>query len=162
MKAMETIPPDALLAPYSPRHQAVANELRRLVKRAVPDAVERVRPGWGLIGYDVPVGRRTKYFAWVWLQPEHVHLGFQNGVLMDDPNRLLQGAGITKNVRWLTLDSLADIRPAVFEPLVREAARVASMTRSERFALMYDREDAPNGSPSAADRERRRSGPDAR
>jgi hypothetical protein len=141
MKAMETIPPEALLAPYSSRHQAVANELRRLVKRAVPDAVERVRPGWGLIGYDVPIGRRTKYFAWVWLQPEHIHLGFQNGVLMDDPDRLLQGAGITKNVRWLTLDSAADIRAAEFQVLVREAARVASMTRSERFALLYDRED---------------------
>ena len=100
-----------------------------------------MRAGWSLIGYDVPVGRRTRYFAWVWLQPEHVHLGFQNGVLMDDPDRLLQGAGITKNVRWVTLDRVAEIRAAEFRVLVREAARVAAMSRSERVALMYDRED---------------------
>jgi hypothetical protein len=141
MMAMETIPPEALLAAYPPGHQAVANALRRLVRRAVPTAIERVRPGWGLIGYDVPIGRRTRYFAWVWLQPEHVHLGFQNGVLMDDPDQLLQGAGITKNVRWVTLNSVAEIRAAEFQVLVREAARLASMTRSERFALMYDQED---------------------
>ena len=53
---MEPFPPEALLAPYPRDHQAVANALRRLIKRAVPKAIERVRPGWGLIGYDVPAG----------------------------------------------------------------------------------------------------------
>ena len=32
---MDPLPPEALLAPYPPGHQAVANTLRRLVKRAV-------------------------------------------------------------------------------------------------------------------------------
>lgn len=141
--AMETIPPEALLAPYSPRHQKTANALRSLVKRAVPTAIERVRPGWGLIGYDVPVGRRTRFFAWVWLQPEHVHLGFQNGVLMDDPNAVLQGLGVTKQVRWLTLDSIDEIREAEFMELVREAARIGAMSRSERIARRIDREERP-------------------
>ncbi len=143
MNAMEPIPPEALLASHSPERQAIANALRRLVRRAVPDAIERVRTGWGVIGYDVPVGRRTRFFAWVWLQPEHVHLGFQNGVLMDDPNGVLQGAGITKQVRWLTLDNVDDIREAEFVELVREAARIGTMSRSERFARQLDREDRP-------------------
>lgn len=137
---MEPLPPEALLAPYPAGHQAVANALRRLVKRAVPKAIERVRPGWGLIGYDVPVGRRTRYFAFVWPEPEHVHLGFEHGVLMDDPDRLLQGAGVTKQVRWLTLTAVGDIPPTAAE-LVREAARVAVMTRSERFARLIDRQE---------------------
>ena len=139
---METMPPEALLAPYPPGHQEIANALRRLVKRAVPDAIERVRPGWGLIGYDVPVGRRTRYFAFVWPEPEHVHLGFEHGVLIDDPDGLLQGAGVTKQVRWLTLNRLEDIREAEFQVLVREAARVAAMSRSERVARLVDREEA--------------------
>jgi hypothetical protein len=67
---MDPFPPEALLAPYPPGHKDVANALRRLVKRAVPDAIERVRPGWGLIGYDVPVGRRTRYFAFIWPEPD--------------------------------------------------------------------------------------------
>ncbi len=137
---MDPFPPEALLAPYPPGHQDVANALRRLVKRAVPDAIERVRPGWGLIGYDVPVGRRTRYFAFIWPEPEHVHLGFEHGVLMDDPHGLLQGAGVTKQVRWLTLTGAGDIPPTAAE-LVREAVRVAVMSRSERLARLMDREE---------------------
>jgi hypothetical protein len=137
---MEPFPPEALLAPYPPGHQAVANALRRLVKRAVPKAIERVRPGWGLIGYDVPVGRQTRYFAFVWPEPEHVHLGFEHGVLMEDPDGLLQGAGVTKQVRWLTLTAIGHIPPTA-EELVREAARVAVMSRSERLARLMDREE---------------------
>ena len=137
---MDAFPPEALLAPYPPGHQEVANALRRLVKRAVPDAIERVRPGWGLIGYDVPFGRRTRYFAFIWPEPEHVHLGFEHGVLMDDGDGLLQGMGVTKQVRWLTFQTVDDIPPTAGE-LVREAVRVAVMSRSERLARLMDREE---------------------
>jgi hypothetical protein len=139
MAVMDPIPAEALLADYPPEHQAIANALRRLVRDAVPDAIERVRPGWGLIGYDVPIGRRTRYFAFVWREPEHVHLGFEHGVLIDDPHRLLRGKGITKQVRWLTFEHLQEI-PAEAADLVREAARVASLSRGERQLLRMDRE----------------------
>jgi hypothetical protein len=143
--AMETIPPEALIAPYPPEHQEIANALRRLVRRAVPESIERVRPGWGLIGYDVPVGRKTRYFAFIWLQTEHVHIGFEHGVLMDDPDGVLQGAGVTKNVRWLTLGRADEVDETEVVVLVREAARVASMSRSERLARLIDLEDDPLG-----------------
>lgn len=136
--SMDAIPPEALLADYPPEHQAVANALRRLVRDAVPDAIERVRPGWGLIGYDVPFGRRTRYFAFVWVEPEHVHLGFEHGVLMDDPHGLLQGAGITKQVRWLTFEHVDEI-PAEAADYVREAVRVATLSKGERELLRMDR-----------------------
>lgn len=137
---MDQIPPEALLAPYPPGHQDLANALRRLVKRAVPEAIERVRTGWGVIGYDVPVGRTARLFAFVWPEPEHVHLGFQHGVLMDDPDGLLQGAGVTKRVRWLTLLAIDEIPPTAAE-LLREAARLAAITRSERLVRLMDREE---------------------
>ena len=139
---MESIPPEALLADHSPEHRQLANALRELVLRTVPEAIEKVRPGWNVIGYDVPVGRSTRFFAWVWLQPEHVHLGFQNGVLIDDPNGLLQGRGITKKVRWLTMHRVDEIRPEA-EDLIREAARLATMSRAERTVLEMDREEQP-------------------
>lgn len=137
---MDSLPPEALLAPYPPGHQDLANALRRLVKRAVPEAIERVRTGWGVIGYDVPVGRGARLFAFVWPEPEHVHLGFQHGVLMDDPDGLLQGAGLTKRVRWLTLLAIDEIPPTA-EDLLREAARLAAMSRGERVARLIDREE---------------------
>jgi hypothetical protein len=138
---MDPIPPEALLADHSPERRALANALRDIVRRAVPDAIERVRPGWGLIGYDVPVGRRTRYFAWIWPEPEHVHLGFEHGVLMDDPHRLLKGRGVTKQVRWLTFQHIDEI-PSEAPDLVREAVRVATMSRMERELRRMDLEAA--------------------
>ena len=138
---MDSIPPEALLADHSPERRQLANALRAIVKRAVPEAIERVRPGWGLIGYDVPIGRgKTRYFAFVWAEPEHVHLGFEHGVLMDDPAGLLHGRGETKQVRWLTFLSAEEIPPEA-EDLVREAVRVATMSRSEKVLRRFDLED---------------------
>src|SRR4051812_23130874 len=98
----EAIPPEALLAEYPSPHREIAQQLRRVVTDAVPDSLERVRTGWRLIGYDVPVTRSGTMFAWIWLEPEHVHLGFPHGVEMEDPRRAMKGAGITKLARWLT------------------------------------------------------------
>ena len=138
---VEAIPPEALLASYPVPMQEAANALQRIVRRAIPNAIEGVRVGWRLIGYDLPVDRRSVYFAYVAPEVEHVHLGFEYGVFMDDPDGLLIGAGITKQVRWLTVRSVPEIREAEYLALVIEAARVAAMTRSERFALALDREE---------------------
>ena len=51
----------------------------RIIREAVPDAIERVRVGWHLIGYDLPLRRYGVYFAYVAPEPAHVHLGFEYG-----------------------------------------------------------------------------------
>jgi len=136
---MESIPVEALLDSYPAPMQETTDALRAIVGQAVPDAIERVRVGWRLIGYDVPVGWRTIYFAYIAPEFEHVHLGFEWGAFMNDPGRLLEGEGITKQVRWLTIRRLDEIREAEFAALVRESAHIAAMTRSERFAIVLDR-----------------------
>src|SRR5512135_1744353 len=110
---------------------ALAEGLRQVVRRAVPDAVERVRPGWRVIGYDLPVGRRTVYFAWVMPEGAHVHLGFPKGVLLDDPSGVLEGRGITKAARWFTLREPADLDDPNLVDFARAAAEVARLGRSE-------------------------------
>jgi hypothetical protein len=137
---MDLVPPEAFLESYPEPMRDIAERLRMIVRRAVPDAIEAVRPGWRLIGYDVPAGRRTAYFAYVAPEPAHVHLGFEYGVLMDDPDGVLLGRGVTRRVRWLTFLPADSLDAAALEALVREAARVALMTSSERFARMLDRE----------------------
>jgi hypothetical protein len=132
MTAVEPIPPEALLDDFPPPMQAIAHRLRRIVKEAMPDAIERVRPGWQLIGYDLPMGRRAVYFAYVAPEIGHVHLGFEWGVLMDDPRGLLHGEGITTQVRWLTFVDAAAIDDAACIALVQEAARVALLRRQLR------------------------------
>lgn len=139
----ESIPPEALLAGCADDMRSVAERLRTLVLATIPGVAERVRPGWGLIGYDVPAGRRLAYFAWIWPETVHVHLGFQRGVLMDDPDARLEGRGITKQVRWLTFRPGDPIDPRVLAPLILEAARIASLSPGERTALALDREEQP-------------------
>ncbi len=131
--AHEPIPTDLFLAGYSPPIADLAERLRDVVRAAVPEALERVRTGWRLIGYDVPAGRRTRYFAFVAPEPEHVHLGFEYGVWMEDPDRLLRGVHLNlKKVRYLTYEP-GDAIP--IDALIRytgEAAALAVLRPSER------------------------------
>ena len=136
----ETIPVDVLLADFSPERVAIAEALRRIVFDLLPDAVERVRPGWRLIGYDLPRRRGTTFFAWIWPQPEHVHLGFPLGSVMTDQEGAMEGGGVTKQARWLTYDSVTDIDEALARRLLEEALRVARLTHEERYAILVDRE----------------------
>jgi hypothetical protein len=129
---IESIPAEAFLTSYPPPIMALGQRLRWVVKRGVPDAIERVRPGWRLIGYDLPVRRQGVFFAWVWPELEHVHLGFPHGVLMDDPRGEMKGAGITKKARWLTYEPGDRIDERHARRLVEEAVRVALIPRSVR------------------------------
>ena len=122
------IPPDLFLAGYSPEIRELAERLRAVVFQAVPEALERVRIGWRIIGYDVPVGRRTRYFAFVGPEPEHVHLGFQYGVWMDDPDRMLRGAHLElRKVRYVTYQPGDSIPADALVAFTREAADLAAL-----------------------------------
>jgi hypothetical protein len=121
------VPPELFLSGYPPAIGTLAERLRDVVRHAVPDAVERVRPGWRLIGYDVPVGRRTRYFAFVAPEPEHVHLGFEYGAWMTDPDGLLEGAHLDlRKVRFVTYGPGEAIETDALVNLTREAAELAA------------------------------------
>jgi hypothetical protein len=131
---------EIFLADYPPDIRVAAETLREIVKRTVSDAIERLRPGWRVIGYDVPVGRRSRYFAYVALEPIHVHLGFEYGTLMSDPRRLLQGAHLgLRKVRFVTYEPGEAIPETDLEELTREAVRLARLSGPERAALALDR-----------------------
>ncbi len=139
----DPIPPEPFLAGFPDEIRRAAERLRSILRATFPDVIERVRPGWHLIGYEIGAGRRTRYFAYVAPESEHVHLGFEHGVAMDDPGGHLLGAGITKQTRWLTFRSPDEIEDSTVVPLIREAALVASLPASERLARRLDREDRP-------------------
>jgi hypothetical protein len=135
------LPAEVFLAGYEEPIRMLAETLRSLVRRAAPTAIERVRPGWRLIGYDLPVGRRSVYFAFVAPEPVHVHLGFEHGIFMADPDRRLEGAHLRlKKVRFTTYEPGDTIPKEAMVDLTREAARIAAMSREERFALLLDRD----------------------
>lgn len=139
---MDPIEAREFLAPYPEPIREASEHLRVIVRNAVPAALEAVRTGWRLIGYDLPAGRRSIYFAYIAPEPAHVHLGFEHGIFMNDPGRRLLGAHLRlRKVRFLTFRSPKDIDREAAESLVREAARVALLSRAERVALALERED---------------------
>lgn len=130
---MQPIPPELFLADYPARIRRSADALREVVMAAVPEAIERVRSGWRLIGYDVPVGRRTRYFAFIVPEIEHVHLGFEYGIWMSDPDQLLHGAELDlRKVRYFTFAPGDAIPEETVADYVREAASLATMHASTR------------------------------
>lgn len=139
---MDPIPVEAFLESFPPPIRAAAEALRGLFRRVIPDADEMVRPGWGVIGYNVPVHRGAPYVGGVFPQQEHCHLLLEQGVLLADPHGLLEGAGVTKRVRWLTFDQPADVtaKADAVVALLEEAVRIAAMSRGERQLLAMDRQ----------------------
>ena len=134
---MDLVPPEALLEAFAPGIVEAATILRTIVRRAVPDAIERVRPGWRLIGYDVPIGRTTRFFAYVAPEPIHVHLGFECGIWLADPDRMLEGAHLgLRKVRYVTFGVGEAIPEVPLVALTREAAGLAILSREQRAALV--------------------------
>jgi hypothetical protein len=141
MTISDPIPPELFLESYPPGIRAAAERLRGVVTAAVPDALERVRLGWRLIGYEVPVGKRSRYFAFVAPEVEHVHLGFEYGVWMDDPQGILRGAHLNlRKVRYVTYEPGDPIPEPALVEYTRAAAALATMSRAERLARELDRQ----------------------
>ena len=128
MPAGDAIPPDLFLSGYPDEIRDLAERLRSIVLDAVPEAIERVRFGWRLVGYDVPVGSRTRYFAFVAPEAKHVHLGWENGILLSDPEGMLLGAHLKlKQVRFVTLRPGDPVPTGALMRFTAEAAAMAAM-----------------------------------
>lgn len=127
------------LAGYPEPIVEIADRLRGVVRIATPDAIERIRSGWALIGYDLPIGRRKRFFAFIAPERKHVHLGFEYGVWMSDPDGILEGAHLKlKKVRFVTFEPDDPLPEGTLVTLTREAARVATWSRAERLAALLD------------------------
>jgi hypothetical protein len=114
--------------------------LRSLILRTVPGTAETVRPGWRWVAYSLPDGKRVRNFAWIGPERKHLHLGFEHGTLLADPDRLLHGAEERlKQFRYFTFEPSIDIDKAVLADYIRRAADLATLPASERRALAVER-----------------------
>jgi hypothetical protein len=129
-------PIEVFLDQFPPAIRDTALELRALVLRAVPEAVEGVRTGWRWIGYSLPDGRRVRIFAWIGPERKHIHLGFEHGVLLPDPDHLLQGAQERlKKFRYFTFAPAIDVDEDVILDFLRAAADLALLPSAARRAM---------------------------
>jgi hypothetical protein len=109
---------DTFLKGYPPPVREIAVKTREVILSVMPDATEKVYPGWKVIQYGAGADMKS-VFAAISPQRERVNLGLANGADLDDPDGLLEGDG--KAIRHVKLTSLeAAAAPAVKE-LVRGA-----------------------------------------
>jgi hypothetical protein len=129
-------PIELFLDSYPPAIRDTGLRLRELIRIAVPDAVEGIRTGWRWIGYGLPDRRRRRTFAWIGPERKHIHLGFENGVLLSDPGHLLGGAEERlKRFRYFTFAPAIDIDEAVLIDYLGRAADLALLPTDARRAL---------------------------
>jgi hypothetical protein len=141
----ETQPVELLLDDYPEAIHATGMALRSLIIRTVPGAVETIRPGWRWVAYSLPEGKRVRNFAWIGPERKHIHLGFEHGTLLADPERLLHGAEERlKQFRYVTFEPSIDVDEATLARYLRGAADLATLPPGARRALALQRAVDPD------------------
>ena len=132
----DALPAQFLLDGFPPAIRETGLALRRLIFLTVPDAAETVRPGWRWIAYSLPDGRRVRNFAWIGPERKHIHLGFEHGTLLSDPERLLHGAEERlRKFRYFTFEPQIDIDEAILVDFIQRAADLAVLPPATRRAI---------------------------
>jgi len=109
---------DTFLKGYPPPVREIAVKAREVILSVMPNATEKVYPGWKVIQYGTAADMKS-VFAAISPQRERVNLGLANGVDLPDPDGLLEGEG--KAIRHMKLTS----PEAAGAPAVRELIRGA-------------------------------------
>ncbi len=107
-----------LLSSHMSGVQRLTAAARALFRKVVPSATEAVRHGWKLLGFSAP-----RYFACVAPMKDHVRIGFEYGVLLDDQWGLLESGG--RQMKWLTVRSPAELKRTGIAALIAQAAEIA-------------------------------------
>ena len=81
---------EELMAEHNPEVKAIVEALRSLIKETVPNASEGANGGWHSINYRHP---NQGYFCGIFPREERVTLVFEYGILLPDPEGILQGEG---------------------------------------------------------------------
>ncbi|MBA2719282.1 MAG: DUF1801 domain-containing protein [Chloroflexi bacterium] len=132
----DALPAEFLLDEFPPAIRDTGRTLRKLIIRTVPKAMETVRPGWRWIAYSLPENGRVRNYAWIGPERKHIHLGFENGILLDDPQRLLNGAQERlRKFRYFTFEPSIHIDEAVLVDYLERAAALARLPTHVRRAM---------------------------
>ena len=120
------------LMPYGPRIRELALATRTLVLQEAPDATELIYDAYNAVatGYTF-TGRPSDAFIHIAVYAGWVNLGFNRGVELDDPQRILQGSG--RRVRHIRISELADLKNTMLRAFV--GAAISQAIRPTRAAM---------------------------
>ncbi len=109
-----------ILRPVPSEVRAIVEAARATILGAIPGAAETPYPGWKALGYrDGQAG----YFCGLFPRRDAVHLVFEHGRRLDDPEGLFEPGEHLKQVRYVVLRSPADANRAALVRLLRAAVR---------------------------------------
>ena len=113
---------DELFAGVHPDLAAIARRLRAIIRAVDVRTVETVRLGDNAATYGVGPRKMTDGYAYIMPMRGYINLGFYQGAVLSDPERLLDGTG--KGLRHVKIHSLAEAnRPAVRALIATALAR---------------------------------------
>lgn len=107
------------LAGATPAIARLATQTRALVLDVLPTAFEVVWERQRNTGYGTGPKKQTEHFCWISPATAHVTLGFNYGVELPDPAKLLEGTG--KLFRHVKLASIVDLERLAVRALVAAA-----------------------------------------
>jgi hypothetical protein len=108
------------LAPYDPAVRKLALEVRAYLLTIEPRATETIYDAYNAVstGYSF-TGRLKECYCHVAVYSKHVNLGFNRGADLDDPRKVLRGAG--SQVRHITIRDKSDLAGPYLKGLVKAA-----------------------------------------
>jgi hypothetical protein len=95
---------------------AVAEGLRRLVKKSVSGSTELMNP------WSIPTFESNGPMCFFMVGKNHVTFGFLRGTSLPDPEKLLEGTG--KNLRHVKLRTVEDLKRPGVKKLIVAAAKM--------------------------------------
>src|SRR5580765_3220840 len=125
---------DQLLAGVEPDLAAIARCLRTIIRAVDVSTVETVRLGDNAATYGVGPKKMTHGYAYIMPMRGYINLGFYQGAVLSDPDRLLEGTG--KALRHVKIHSLAEANRRPVRALVAAALarRRSAATGSARVS----------------------------
>jgi hypothetical protein len=115
-KSKNTIPPKDILVDHPAEIRAAVEKLRKLIRESMPEALESGHPIWHSINYRHP---SAGYVCGLFPRDEYIDLVFEFGILLPDPQNVLQGEGV--QVRYIRVRESAEIKEKVIRQLIRDA-----------------------------------------
>jgi len=126
---------DQLLAGVEPDLATIARRLRTIIRAVDVNTVETVRLGDHAATYGVGPKKMTDGYTYIMPMRGYINLGFYQGAVLPDPEKLLEGTG--KGLRHVKIRSLAEanrraVRALVARALARRRGATAARKRSTR------------------------------
>ena len=114
------ITPEQFLQPYPDLVKRIAKSLQTLLLQTLPGVEEKVYPVWKGIGYHY---KNAGYICGIFPQEDKVHLVFEQGMHLDDPDHLFaDDAKERKQTRYVVCNNANNLPKRKLARLLKIAA----------------------------------------